>query len=67
MIVTGIVIVYFYKVVLTVSHANTEFYWRFVFAFSGFFALIQIILIIFNLIPESPMSLIEQGKMKEAK
>lgn len=64
MIVVGIVIAYFFKVVFTVSHAHPEFYWRFVFAFSGLAPLVQFFLLIFNFIPESPMSLIEEGKMK---
>ncbi len=67
MIVVGIVIAYFFKVVLTVSHAHPEFYWRFVFAFSGIPPLIQFFMLVFNFIPESPMSLVEEGRMKEAK
>ena len=64
MIVVGIVVAYFFKVVFVVSKVNHEFYWRFIFAFSGFFPLIQFLLLIFNVIPESPMSLVEAGKMK---
>lgn len=67
MIVVGIVIAYFFKVILTVSHANHEFYWRFVFLFSGVAPLIQFFMLVFNFIPESPMSLVEQGRIKEAR
>ncbi len=51
MIVVGIVVVYFFKVVFTVTEANHEFFWRFIFIFSGVPSLVQFFLLIFNVIP----------------
>lgn len=67
LIVVGVVIDYIFKVAFTASGANLELYWRFVFTFTGLPILIQFVCIILGVLPESPMSLIKQGKMDEAK
>lgn len=67
LIVFGYVINYILKVAFTVSEVNLEFSWRFIFGLSGIPCLIQMILLIINYIPESPMSLVQNGKMDEAR
>lgn len=67
LIVFGVVLDYIFKVAFVKSEVNTEFYWRFVFAFTGLSCIIQVICILTGFIPESPMSLIQKGKMEEAK
>jgi TctA family transporter len=66
-IVFGVVLDYAFKVAFVESNGNPEIYWRFVFAFTGIAVIIQLISILTNFIPESPMSLIERGRMDEAK
>jgi hypothetical protein len=66
-IVLGVVLDYAFKVIFVKSDANYELYWRFVFAFTAVPCIIQIIAIVTGFLPESPMSLIQQGKMDEAR
>lgn len=67
LIVVGVVIDYIFKVAFTESNADYQLYWRFVFAFTGVPIIIQFVCLIVGLVPESPMSLIQNGKMSEAK
>lgn len=63
LIVVGVVIDYIFKVAFTASNADYQVYWRFVFAFTGLPIIIQFVAIVFNFVPESPMSLIQRSKM----
>lgn len=61
------VLAYLLGVIFTVTGVNQEFVWRFMFSFTGLTALLLSILLIFNFIPESPVSLVEKGEIEEAK
>lgn len=57
-VVIAIVLCYLLGVIFTVNKVDTEFMWRFLFSFTGITCIIQSLLLIFNFIPESPVSLI---------
>lgn len=51
LIVVGIVIDYVWKVAFTASEVDLQFYWRFVFAFTGLPCIIQLVFLLLNYIP----------------
>lgn len=67
MVIVGVVLAYLLGVIFAVTQANTEFVWRFLFSFTGVTAILQSALLMFNFIPESPVSLVEKGDLGEAR
>lgn len=61
LVVIGVVLAYLFGVIFTVTDVNPEFIWRFMFSFTGITALVLSVLLLFNFIPESPVSLVEKG------
>lgn len=57
-VVIAVVLCYLFGVIFTVTEAYGGFVWRFLFSFTGGTALLQLILLVTNFIPESPVSLI---------
>jgi hypothetical protein len=66
-IVLGVVLDYAFKVIFVKTNADYQLYWRFIFTFTAVPCIIQIIAILTGYLPQSPMSLIQQGKMDEAR
>ena len=56
--IAGIVICYLFGLIFELENVNQQFFWRFMFSFTGITVLIQSSLILSNVIPESPISLI---------
>lgn len=54
----GVVICYFLGLVFVLADVNQTFFWRFMFSFTAITVILQSVLLIFNVIPESPASLI---------
>jgi MFS family permease len=63
-IVLGVVLDYAFKVIFVKTNANYELFWRFIFTFTAVPCIIQVIAILTGFMPESPMSLIQKGKIE---
>lgn len=63
-VIIAIVLCYFFGVIFQVNHVDGQFIWRFLFSFTGITAIIQSVLLILDFIPESPVSLVEAGKIE---
>jgi sugar phosphate permease len=60
----AVVICYLIGLIFNLTEINQEFYWRFMFSFTAIIVIVQSALLLAGVIPESPSSLIEIGKLK---
>lgn len=61
-VIIGIVLCYLLGVIFTLTDVEPEITWRVLFSLTGVTAIIQSCLLLFNFIPESPVSLIANGR-----
>lgn len=57
----AVVVCYGIGLIFQVTHVDNQFFWRFMFSITGVTVIIQSLLLMFNVIPESPSSMIEAG------
>ena len=66
-VIVGIVVSYTLGLIFYLTDAESQLVWRFMFCFPAFTILMQSLLLMFDFIPESPVSLLNQNKEWEAR
>lgn len=61
-VIVAVVVSYTFGVIFYFTNVDGGFVWRFMFSFTAFTCIVQSILLIANVIPESPVSLLDKGK-----
>lgn len=66
-VVIAQVLSYMMGVIFADQNTNPEFVWRFMFSFTGITIVTQSLLLIFNFVPESPVSLVKNKDYEGAR